>query len=292
LLGFAALLALTAHDYFHGPQFTLAAPATLATWSVEQVFGGIPSRWLIGIWLAGAVVLLAAEGAGAWRLRALIRASVPLTDADWQRTLQECREQLDLAAPMELRVSDRLGPAATGLRRRIILLPPDCRGWTTEERRFVLLHELAHFRHGDLAARLFARVVCAIQWFNPFAWQLARRMDFDREAACDSAVVAETAAPGAYAETLLAFAESAVAAPVLPISAFGAPRRSTLEARILRLLAPGGTSPAWRRWGGTLLAIASLSMAAILCACSWQHPASPEDEVRLRLTADPFPGER
>ena len=293
LLGFAGLLALTGHEYWHGPQLSLAPrlalPPALTEWPAESAM--MPSHWLAGIWLTGAAFLLGRDLLGAWRLHAVIRASRPLVDTGWQQTLDECRAPLGLTATIELRVSSVLGPAAAGLWRRVILLPPSCPAWSGEQRRFVLLHELAHFRHGDLLARLFARTVCAIQWFNPFAWALARRMDFDREAACDAAVVDQTATPGAYAETLLAFASSPSPTSSFAFG-FGARRRSTLEARILRLLTPDASSPAWFRHAGTLLALAVFAAAGVLCACSWDHPSVAADEVNLRLTADPFPGER
>ena len=293
LLGFAGLLALTGHEYWHGPRLpmasTLTLPPALTEWPAESA--KIPAHWLAGIWLIGAASLLSRDLLGAWRLHAVIRASQPLIDAGWQQTLDECRAQLGLNATIELRVSSILGPAAAGLRRRVILLPPGCPTWSEDQRRFVLLHELAHFRHGDLVARLFARTVCAIQWFNPFAWTLARRMDFDREAACDAAVVDQTASPGAYAETLLAFASTP--SPTSDFAfGFGARRRSTLEARILRLLTPGVSSPSWRRHAGALLALGVFAATGILCACSWEHPLIPADEVNLRLSADPFPGDR
>ena len=134
-------------------------------------------------------------------------------------------------------------------------------------------------------------MVCAIQWFNPFAWALARRMDFDCETACDAAVVTHTSTPRAYAETLLAFTESSIPTPRLAFG-FGARRRSTLEARILRLLNPVAISSTWRRWFGAVLALATLATAGIFCACSWIQQDVPQDEVHLRLSADPFPGER
>ncbi len=293
LLGFAGLLALTAHEYWHGPQLSLAPtltlPPALTEWPTESAM--VPPYWLAGIWLIGAAFLLVRDLLGAWRLHTVIHASRPLIDAGWQQTLDECRTQLGLSAAVELRVSSILGPAAAGLWRRVILLPPGCPAWSGEQRRFVLLHELAHFRHGDLAARLVARTVCAIQWFNPFAWALARRMDFDREAACDAAVVDQTATPSAYAETLLAFASSPSPTSNFAFG-FGARRRSTLEARILRLLTPGASSPSWRRHAGALLALAVFTATGVLCACSWDHTSVPVDEVNLRLTADPFPGER
>lgn len=284
---FAALLALTAQAWMHGPEIPLALPASLAAWPVDQVLTRLPSRWPLLAWVIGLAALLIREAVGAVRLRTFVRASRPLAHAAWSHALDECRAQLQLAAPVELRISEHLGPAATGLRRRLVLLPSDCAAWSTERRRFILLHELAHFRHGDLAARLFARLVCAVQWFNPFVWLLARRMDFDREAACDAAVAAATHAPAAYAETLLDFATAP--SPLLA-SAFGASRRSTLEARILRLLAPVAAPPAWLRFGVGLFAAVAFTGALALGACTWPRPSA--NEVELRLTADPFPGER
>src|SRR3546814_20688000 len=51
------------------------------------------------------------------------------------------------------------------------------------------LHELAHVARLDWAKLLGARVACAVFWFNPLVWMLARESHQLREEAADEAVL-------------------------------------------------------------------------------------------------------
>jgi beta-lactamase regulating signal transducer with metallopeptidase domain len=78
-----------------------------------------------------------------------------------------------------------------GLLRPLVVLP---RGIDRREVRHALLHELAHVRRGDLAARAAVEILTALFWFHPFAWIGASRLARTRELLCD-ARVAEVLGP-------------------------------------------------------------------------------------------------
>jgi len=53
---------------------------------------------------------------------------------------------------------------------------------------------------------LIAHLACAMYWFHPLAWVLARRSRHEQELACDDAVLASGLEPAGYAEALVATA--------------------------------------------------------------------------------------
>src|SRR3546814_18073522 len=53
----------------------------------------------------------------------------------------------------------------------------------------IIAHELAHVARLDWAKLLGARVACAVFWFNPLVWMLARDTLQLREEAADDAVL-------------------------------------------------------------------------------------------------------
>jgi len=94
-------------------------------------------------------------------------------------------------------------PFAFGLRHATIVFPSDATGWRDDDVRRALVHELEHVRRGDWIVLLGSRLVCALYWFHPLAWLLARRASIERELACDDRVLASGADAREYAEHLL-----------------------------------------------------------------------------------------
>src|SRR5205823_6113940 len=137
-----------------------------------------------------------------------------------------------------------------------VLLPDEALEWTHAQRRLVLLHELGHFRRGDLWAHALGQIACAVHWFNPFVWMLQRHLAIEREFACDALVVSRGAAPADYA-TLLWKMGVAAQGPLIAghkprvaaaaCLAMAAPGRGKLEQRVRRILAPVREAGRWLR---------------------------------------------
>ena len=192
-------------------------------------------------------------------------------------------------------------PSATGLFRRTILLPDSANCWTSEQRRLVLLHELGHFRRGDLWTHALGQLACALHWFNPFVWMLQRRLAVEREFACDALVVSKCAAPEAYATLLweMGVAAHATRPGAAACLAMAARAPGHLEQRVTRIITPRERAGLWPRVAdsafcgfGALLLLACASfkpvvVRSILGASPWTV-----QEIEARLAADPFPESR
>jgi hypothetical protein len=84
----------------------------------------------------------------------------------------------------------------------------------------------------DWIGGLVIDVACAVYWFHPLAWLLARRARLERERACDEAVLAHGVGATGYASILIDVARIASRpAHGLPMAA-----RSELETRITAIL--------------------------------------------------------
>jgi beta-lactamase regulating signal transducer with metallopeptidase domain len=97
-------------------------------------------------------------------------------------------------------------PVTWGVWRPVILLPGEALRWPANRLQAVLRHELAHVRARDAAMRLAARLACALFWFHPGVWWLARRFEADAEEACDNRVLLSGVRASDYAEWLAASA--------------------------------------------------------------------------------------
>lgn len=134
-------------------------------------------------------------------------------------------------------------PIATGFLRPAVILPVDLPvTLSREELDHVLLHETAHIARWDDWTNLLARVLDALLALHPVALWILRRIELERESACDDWVVTRTRAARTYAQSLLHLYElRLVSRPrreMLSTGIFG--RGSRLVERIDALLRKGG----------------------------------------------------
>ncbi len=134
-----------------------------------------PTQVLPWVWGAGAAAVLLYH-AGAY---VLFRCRI-------RRFLKE-EEPPRHREPGVYRCACIRGPMLLGYWKPMILLPEV--DYSPGEREAVLTHERAHFRRGDLWYKLVILLACAVHWFNPVVWLMARRAGQDMEFACDELVV-------------------------------------------------------------------------------------------------------
>src|SRR5262249_27507900 len=142
------------------------------------------------------------------------------------------------------------------------------------------------------AMELFVQLVCAVYWFHPGAWWVARRLRLAREQACDAAVLGAGTPAIEYAEHLVAVLRGAAG---VSVGAFGVPlgRHAALEARLTALtrvprspagrsarlaaaFAPVGLAVLFGLWSPvdratSRPAISSIVHAKQRCACKKHH---------------------
>ena len=201
VVAFGLLIALGVGLIRPLPSLELKAPAVMTRWATAA--GDWIAPWLAWTFAIVALILLLRTIAGAAAVSRLVRQSPPVRGRAWKTLLDECKGTLGLRWRVRLLLAGPgFVPSATGLFRRTVLLPDEALQWTREQRRLVLLHELGHFRRGDLWTHALGQIACAVHWFNPFVWMLHRHLALEREFACDALVVSRGAAPEAYAELL------------------------------------------------------------------------------------------
>ena len=232
----------------------VAGPAAISppTARVEAPRGGrtasLPAgALLVGVYLFGAGMLLVRLARQQRRLVRLGATASPVTAREWVDALSAGRAELGIRRPVRLvRAGASSMPMTWGALRPVVAVPADAEVWPAERRTAVLLHELAHVARCDALVQAVAAVACALYWFHPGVWLLARQLRRESEAACDDRVLLAGARPRAYAGELLAVARSFSAAAT-PALAVGMASRSQLESRLRALLDAGRArgAPGW-----------------------------------------------
>lgn len=167
-------------------------------------------RGILLVYWAGVVLVLVPVTREWIATRERARRARQPSDPVWGALLHETRTTLGIRRSVRLMVaSDAVVPITWGVFRPVILLPESANTWSEIHRRAVLLHELAHVRGADVFFTFGASIVCALFWFHPAAWWIARRLHEECELACDDRVLAAGVRPSDYAELLMNSADAA-----------------------------------------------------------------------------------
>ena len=128
----------------------------------------------LGVWLFGAVMLLARLGISQRRM-ARLKASATAADPIASQLCRELAVRMQVAAPEVLRSPFLFSPCLDGIRRPVILLPDG----VDENLHETFVHELAHLLRRDGLWNLLRRSSTALLWMQPLLWLLSRRPRID-----------------------------------------------------------------------------------------------------------------
>lgn len=288
---FAALLVFFAgrRDEARDPRLTVLVLGLLAVfpvlWLILPKYGILPataaSSGDVGFPFMKVLVLLWAAG---FSIRSVKLVLAARQISQWRnRSVLICRQ-----GRVEIREFDGLrGPVAAGVFRPVVFVPAAWSEWSEECRRMVLEHEMAHHARHDPLWRWVAEIACAVNAGNPLVSWITRRLTMQCEMACDAQVLKKGVPVSDYAHLLCDFAEDGSSGKlVLAVSA-----SSTLEDRVQRLINP-------RRPLGAAGIFMFVTLAVVIAGGLALFTAAPDiaapvssDEVELRWSANPFPGE-
>lgn len=166
--------------------------------------------WLLWVWLAGAVVVMAWKVAEHIRFRRALLRDAREPDAETLALFQSVREEMETEAmrkdPLPLLISPHTDtPLSVGLTRKSLRVVLPERRYTPDELRLIFRHELIHIARQDAGTKLFMACCTALMWWNPLMWLAMRRCADDLELGCDEFVLLDEpeAERGRYANLLL-----------------------------------------------------------------------------------------
>ena len=157
------------------------------------------------IWLTGALALLIRKITAYQSFARYIRTGwEPVDDPALLDRLAEIGLEAGIKRPIELYVNPiAASPMLLGIKKPCIILPtaalPD------EDLRYILLHELTHYRRRDILYKWLMQVTLCIHWFNPLVHWMGREAERLGELSCDEAVIKKLDEPSrrAYGDALL-----------------------------------------------------------------------------------------
>ena len=193
---------------------------------------------LLGIWIAGILAMIILVIKSSFRLRSLKKSALPLQNKEVRRLYHHCLEEMGICRDIPVYSTAFLrSPIIVGLFKPCIYLPIHLiSDYNESDLRYMLLHELQHYKHHDAIASYLMNLTGVVYWFNPLVWYALREMRNDREVACDSAVLKmlEEDDYEDYGNTLINFAEKISLTP-FPFAAGMGGNMKQMKRRILNI---------------------------------------------------------
>ena len=280
-------------------QGDVAAPAGDSGWlndftlSISNQTPSIAGTILLGIWLAGILVMVVRTARSSLRLQNIRQSALPLQNPAIRRLYRHCLKELHIRKEIPIYSTAFLQlPVITGFLRPCIYLPihiiSDYSKTDTDKLcqascgscpsgmdglhqiRYMLLHELQHYRHKDALAGYLMTLTGILYWFNPMVWIALKEMRNDREIACDTSVL-NMLEPDSYEDygmTLIHFAEK-LSRPAFPFAAGLSGSMSQMKRRILNIATYETPTTKKRLTGMTaflMVTVLLISMAPLLSA--------------------------
>lgn len=206
--------------------------------SVNSKTPSIHGYLLLGVWITGILIMLLLAIRSFLRLRALKKSALPLQNPEVRRLYHRCLKELRIRKSIPVYSTAFLkSPAIVGFLKPVIYLPIHLiSDYNESDVRYILLHELQHYKHKDTAAIYLLNLAGIVYWFNPFVWHALREMRSDIEISCDTAVLKmlDANAYEDYGNTLINFAEKISLAP-FPFTASLSGNMRQMKRRILNI---------------------------------------------------------
>ncbi len=185
--------------------------------SVNKDTPSVTGYILLGIWIVGMLAIMILIIKSSLRLRTIKRSALSLQNPEVRRLYNKCLNEMKIARNIPVYSTAFLkSPIIVGLLKPCIYLPIHLiSDYHESDMRYMLLHELQHYRHKDALANYLMNFVGVLYWFNPFVWFALREMRNDREIACDTSVLKMLEADDYedYGNTLINFIEKVSSSP-------------------------------------------------------------------------------
>lgn len=206
--------------------------------SVNSETPSIAGYILLGIWIVGIFAMIILVIKSSLRLRTLEKSALPLQNPEVRRLYHRCMEEMGIHRSIPVYSTAFLkSPIIVGFLKPCIYLPIHLiSDYHESDMRYMLLHELQHYRHKDAIANYLMNFAGVLYWFNPFVWFALREMRNDREVACDTSVLKmlEEDDYEDYGNTLINFIEKVSFSP-FPFAANLSGNMKQMKRRIINI---------------------------------------------------------
>lgn len=206
--------------------------------SVSRETPSILGYLLLAIWLSGMIAMLILLIRSVLGLHGLKKSALPLQSQKVQRLYPCCLHDTGITKYIPVYSTAYLkSPVIVGFWKPCIYLPIHLISDDNEtDIRYMLLHELLHYKHKDWIANALMNLAGIVYWFHPLVWYVLKEMRIDREIACDTSVLKLLKSEDyvSYGNTLINFAEK-ISSNLFPFASGISGSMKQMKRRILNI---------------------------------------------------------
>ncbi len=216
---------------------------------------------IILIWIVGMMFFTLLTICYNYKMYLLKRSLCILQNKKIEGLFQTCKRDMRIGRNIILCESDFIQtPMIFSFFQTYIVFPKHLSDDLTDnEMRYVLLHELSHYKNKDIFINYMLCFFQIIYWFNPLVWFAFNQMRTDREIACDITVLKRlhTNFYGDYGRTIINFADKSAKNSSLMVAADIIGSKHQIKKRIEKIVSYTVES--------RLLRVKSIAVFVILC---------------------------
>ena len=171
----------------YGNGFSISDPS--GPMSAVSLSSMLESHIFSVVWLALALLLLLrklylyGQAASAIRSQSKEAAEGPLPTV-----LQKVKAAMGIKRSITVCTNSFIkAPLLTGLVRPTMVLPAQV--YSNTELEYIFMHELTHYRRGDLFYKWLVEITLCLHWFNPMVYWIRKQVSRHCELSCDEAVI-------------------------------------------------------------------------------------------------------
>lgn len=143
------------------------------------------------IWICGVVGVAILFLIATMKFKVKSRNGRKPIDPDIQLIKQKCTKIMKIKRVIPIYMSTYYkSPFICGIMMPSIYLPENVYHKIDEaELKYIILHEMAHYKRKDLIYNFMTVMVLILHWFNPLMWFVIKDIRYDREVLCDAYVM-------------------------------------------------------------------------------------------------------
>lgn len=206
--------------------------------SVTKTSAPAISYFPFALWTGGMLAMIFFMLKSRIRLLRIEHSALPLQNQRAWALYKRCVTEMGIKRDIPVYSTAFLkSPIIVGMLRPRIYIPLHLiSDYNETDMRYMLLHELQHYKHRDSFINCLMNIAAVVYWFNPAVWCALRQARSDREIACDTFVLQMLDADDyvGYGNTLLNFAQKISHSPFSLAAGIGGSTKQ-IRKRILNI---------------------------------------------------------